>query len=349
MTPNDSLQRPEGCPDLEDIAALVEGTLDSGERARLLQHLAGCPDCYEIFAGAARFHLDSPQDSHSAAAAPIPFRRKRGVAWIGLAAAALLTVAVGLSGYRSITVPPMFETGDLTPSPLSGRLLEEVWTGKTTRGMADESPEARAREDLALARERAFQLGVQATNLWVSLRAQSSEEASKTARDATQRIGALLKEEDFFDDVAEDYGSIRSRIDRGHLLQDLSRPAGAAEYALRTRLAARSFHFDFGRWTEAGFLAALAENPDFFRDRKARRFARAVRWQKEEQVDPEAVARVEVVRKLMKRSPLTQADYRELEEALEAILQIYYPYTRSSSLKGGLAAPAKEISDPLLL
>jgi Putative zinc-finger len=41
------------CPDLEDIAAFLDGTLPVAGRARLIRHLNRCERCYELYAGAA--------------------------------------------------------------------------------------------------------------------------------------------------------------------------------------------------------------------------------------------------------------------------------------------------------
>jgi len=47
LNPTDSVES-KNHADLEDLARLVEGTLDSAERNRLLRHLNRCGKCYEI-------------------------------------------------------------------------------------------------------------------------------------------------------------------------------------------------------------------------------------------------------------------------------------------------------------
>jgi predicted anti-sigma-YlaC factor YlaD len=44
----------ECCPTREDLAAFLDGAVDSGERKRMITHLACCERCYEVFAGVAR-------------------------------------------------------------------------------------------------------------------------------------------------------------------------------------------------------------------------------------------------------------------------------------------------------
>ena len=47
LKPSDSAE-PKTHADLEDLARLVDGTLDSAERKRILRHLNRCGKCYEV-------------------------------------------------------------------------------------------------------------------------------------------------------------------------------------------------------------------------------------------------------------------------------------------------------------
>src|SRR5260370_30538745 len=92
---------PADCPDLEDIAALLDGKLTARERARLTEHLAGCESCYEIFAGAAHI-LDDSREELQPAATPHPFERPRQARalrprawWAAAAPAAALAATLG--------------------------------------------------------------------------------------------------------------------------------------------------------------------------------------------------------------------------------------------------------------
>jgi hypothetical protein len=42
------------CPTEEEIAAFFDCMAATGERRRIVAHLARCESCYEVFAGAAR-------------------------------------------------------------------------------------------------------------------------------------------------------------------------------------------------------------------------------------------------------------------------------------------------------
>jgi tetratricopeptide (TPR) repeat protein len=45
------------CPDLESIAAYLDGRVTDRERARITEHLAACEDCYFVFSEAAQTHV----------------------------------------------------------------------------------------------------------------------------------------------------------------------------------------------------------------------------------------------------------------------------------------------------
>jgi hypothetical protein len=93
----------QGCPSLERIAQLLDGTVEGREKDRLLEHVGTCEPCYELFAGSARFLADG-----AAAVAPSPSgevlvhprarstgRERRWAVAGALAAALALTVLYG--------------------------------------------------------------------------------------------------------------------------------------------------------------------------------------------------------------------------------------------------------------
>jgi tetratricopeptide (TPR) repeat protein len=46
-----------GCPELETIAAYLDGRLGDRERARVTEHLASCEDCYTMLSESAQIHV----------------------------------------------------------------------------------------------------------------------------------------------------------------------------------------------------------------------------------------------------------------------------------------------------
>ncbi len=132
------------CPDLEELAAYVDGTLDAEQRARVTAHLAACDDCFEMFAGVARYQEDEHAAAEEAAGAdpaaspggPVrPFEpppslparrraRRRGwfvlpggrtlPAWPAAALAAVLALAVGWAVFHAqLQPPPVLEMAGL--------------------------------------------------------------------------------------------------------------------------------------------------------------------------------------------------------------------------------------------
>lgn len=81
------------CPDLETIAACLDGRLSDRERARITEHLAACEDCYTVFHESAQTHVVGEPTR--------PHRAERWRAWVTVprlawssAGAALVTAAV---------------------------------------------------------------------------------------------------------------------------------------------------------------------------------------------------------------------------------------------------------------
>ena len=70
-------------PSDETLAAFIDGRLDPEMRRRVVEHMATCPECYDVVLGA------NEMRSAQSAGSVVPFRRSR-TAVIALAAAALV-------------------------------------------------------------------------------------------------------------------------------------------------------------------------------------------------------------------------------------------------------------------
>jgi hypothetical protein len=91
--PADSGAPPAGpCPDDNDVAAFLDGTLLPAARDRVEEHLSWCPACREVLLGAAALGADDSLPLASVRALPA----RRRVPRFALAAAAVLVVSVGL-------------------------------------------------------------------------------------------------------------------------------------------------------------------------------------------------------------------------------------------------------------
>ncbi len=92
----EAMKRDAGeCPDLETIAAYLDGRLEGSERTRITAHLATCEECYFVFSEAAQTHLTKK------AVEPRPVRLgwrawlgRPIVLWPSISTALLATVAV---------------------------------------------------------------------------------------------------------------------------------------------------------------------------------------------------------------------------------------------------------------
>ena len=81
-------ERPAVCPDPEVIAAFIDGTLGSQERAAVEAHLATCHECYELFVESAATQADLERVS--------PTSSSRSWYGIGAIAAAIVLAVSGL-------------------------------------------------------------------------------------------------------------------------------------------------------------------------------------------------------------------------------------------------------------
>jgi CHAT domain-containing protein/tetratricopeptide (TPR) repeat protein len=166
------MRRPAACPDPALIAAHADRRLAGDEAARMDEHIAGCPDCYEVFAETVQFGLSEGEDagvkrSGAAAAAPLAFVRRPGFRLAaGLAIAAALLLALSLRLYRVPShraAPLVAELADamgarrfieprLTGGFHHGRLIT-LRSGETPQGLDAQPPAVLAA--VARIRERA--------------------------------------------------------------------------------------------------------------------------------------------------------------------------------------------------
>ncbi|MGH9176165.1 MAG: zf-HC2 domain-containing protein, partial [Vicinamibacterales bacterium] len=114
------------CPDLETIAAYLDGRMAEGERAAIAEHLATCETCYFVFSEAAQIKAAAP--------APMPAPRwwtRPRVIWpaaaAGLAAAA--TIALAVSGVFSARPSNGPELQALVAAVGTDRTIEPRLTG----------------------------------------------------------------------------------------------------------------------------------------------------------------------------------------------------------------------------
>src|ERR1051325_3960719 len=81
----------EPCPSAATLADYGDGKLGPAERREVEKHVAGCEDCFELFAGAVAFRLEEAADHQSVSKLP---RRDPVRWWVPAVTAAVL--AAGL-------------------------------------------------------------------------------------------------------------------------------------------------------------------------------------------------------------------------------------------------------------
>ncbi len=261
------------CPDPEDIAAFLDGRLPAGQRTRLIEHLASCELCYEVYAGAASFLADDPPEAGGLAEPLAPLRpfdrqdRRRGPVgprrrlwWTAAAVAALLAVAVGVplllwrAGGAELTTEHL---ASLVAGPAGAKA--DVWLGRVTRGPKEAAEVA---PDI-----QSFRLGVRFLDLRLALAA-----GDRGAADSVLiRLAQMLEGMYFLDDLRAKYQAIRNQVhDEKVSPRSLLASAGDLETKGFKDLVEPRY-VDLGRWTEACRLAGQTGKSDLFRERAARR------------------------------------------------------------------------------
>jgi hypothetical protein len=301
------------CPSDEELAAFLDGMLPAAERARITAHLADCESCFEVFASAVHFQQEAA-GREGGDRKVLPFAPKRQVLlrpwwWGSLAAAALVAVGLGIGGYRWYFGEPAATVADLM-APLAGR-----------PGLADHL-------DLSVLRGTQPQGGIlpgpaefMAGDRLVELQVSLALGQSGTAANVLREMSGYLKQ-------------TFSRVDQEQCLQDaltlyhdgspqtlrrIAEAWSAKEAKLDADLPST---FAFGKWAEAGRLAAATQTPDFFASWRNRRFLRAL-LKDSDAMDKEAFQALERIRAVWDRGGLQDEDYKTLAETFAQIIRLY--------------------------
>ncbi len=316
----------ETCPSLEDLAAFLEGRLSGDERARIVAHLADCPDCYEVFAEAARFEISEEEeeedpDTPATIEAPrepledppagkvVPFPRRSVFRWISTIAAALAVVTLGVPLYQQYYTPPAMSSQALVSSGLG---QDEFWSKWVTRGTTTSVGIESAPYE--------FLLGAHLVDLRLSL----LQKNTQAADDALARINGHLAEFGFrADEQAKFYAAARVQLSQGQLPKDFPQQAERMEASLRRE---EYPYLDFGKWTEAGRLSALNKSPDFFQDPKSQKFLQAFLHHELKDLRataPEVAVKLGEIQETVATKAPSALPYPELQERFEKILTFY--------------------------
>jgi hypothetical protein len=267
------------CPSDEEIAAFVDGMLSSEERRRLIAHLAECKDCYEVLAGVLSFQKETAETAEVGDVGRIvPFPRERTeerkpleptrrlrpgrLRWLPAAAAAVLALGIGYTGYHARIVPPRMTVADLT-APLVSRpeAAQQLYELSVSRDLA-----AGPRTQDLLDRERpSFMAGVLLVDLRLVPRADRAQAASEILQQIGEEIASVAQE-----DLVERYRQDAEKAKNTAFVRQVETELPRREDELAKALDPAGFAF--GKWSEACRLAAVSETPEIFTGRDSRRF-----------------------------------------------------------------------------
>jgi hypothetical protein len=303
-------------PELETIAAFLDGRLASAERAALEIHFADCGDCRELLGesahalGATAEAATAPPADALRVASPPVVRVPRRRSWhlsarLALPLAAALAAAIlapWLLG-RLRTPPPRVATlaGELPPAP---ELVTEIWQRGVYRGSAGSVGRLDRRSTLA---------GVLLLDARVALAAGDRARAILV----TSRLAALLEEIGQVDAEAGRLRELAERLESGAAPDELIGRVDEVEPMLEERLL--SGWLDLGRWAEAGRLAAARRSAEYFRSRPTRVRLDRLRAPAAG-LDSEAVAALAELAAFCESPPAADPEWAALATRLDALL-----------------------------
>lgn len=314
-------QPPHSCPTAEDLACYIDGALSPQEAARVTEHLASCESCFEVYSGVLESQLES-EPAPGGKVIPFPTEKPRQpVAWWA-SIAALLVVGVGGWGYFYLLASPSpLVTADLTAKAQTNTGLPEIlWRGTVTRGPGDEAePGNELSPDKA-----AFQTGVQVVNLQIALAANDV----RNSQDARAGIYRVLGTQSYAGDLRPPYEQLAGAIEKAKSPKDLLPRASQLAKELRDYLD--PLYFDLGQWVEAGRLAAISQDPTFFRQPANRSFLRRALWRdrlgfKDSKLPAESRGELNEIYQISGQDTLQPSDFVKLQGHFKKILDANYP------------------------
>lgn len=283
-------------PEVEEIAALLDGRLEGEERGRLISHLADCGDCYEIFAETSRFPGEeaaastapaAPAAEMETSARPAESRRTgRILRWrrpalvtgaVAAAAAATLVVWNPAASYFGFgdTPPTVAELAGALSIESAARTVGGTWYRRGWPVMLG------AGTALGPEEQRAFQIGVRVVEMDVALAAGDRELATRLTYDLESRLAAIELADPLRIHYASETG-IRGRLAAGEAPAELLSLNRQGDQLLAPDEDddypgfVDGFWYEFGKWSGAAHLAAAAGDRGFFEARRNRRFLHGV-------------------------------------------------------------------------
>jgi hypothetical protein len=311
-----------GHPELEELAALIDGQCGAADAGRLRAHLASCGECYEVFSETLHLQEDlREEEAPGLGLDPFPFETRPKVwpRWVATAAAAaVVLLGVGPGAWLMFgRTPDLSATG--LAAPLVGHVADldkSTWGERMRGGGAHEE-------------ENQFRIGVEMLNLQVALESGDRLTADSAAAAIYGGLEALNFLEPRFKSF---YQKMRQELNDGKKPQDLAGEAATEADALRHSESMAGPELELGMWAAAGRLAAINQVSSFFQGRQAKYLLGQLQNDKDADLPPKVVKALEAVDAARSKDKLSAEDYSSLRTALEQILDHYYRQGHPSDL-----------------
>lgn len=250
--------------DSEMIATFLDGRLSESERREFMERLDRDEALYEVFVESVRYREARGGEGARVVEHPAANRWRYA---IPASIAALLAIAVALPlllREGGLLGDAYYAQALLEGTGLEGSLeegwIEQGWS--VTRGVSTVQSEV----------DSAFRVGVHAVDLEIALRLGRIRDAEQLLR----MIDRELNKIDLSDQLQLSYDEIRKHLEMGLPLEQALELAASVD-PQASELLGVGYGYAFGKWAEAGKLAARTGNRDLLRSRGFRRTLREIR------------------------------------------------------------------------
>ena len=245
-------------PDLEDLAAYLDGRLSEERRSAVEARLLRDEDYYEVYLETVQFleqERDAPLATEGGGEVVTPAAWRRSLRYMAPIAVAATVVAV-LGVWRWMVGPPVEEW--ITQLDATKIVNQEEWDDPRWRRTRSGNPQP----NRLTPEQLAFRVGTHTVALRIALAAGDPQ----AAIGPIGQLDNLLADSETLFPFSSDYGDLLSRIEDGDM-DRLTADAARLEASLKEFLeGSEAQRYALGQWNEAGRLAALAGDADVLAD-----------------------------------------------------------------------------------
>jgi hypothetical protein len=240
------------CLDPKDIAEFIDNVLNLTRQDQVMGHLASCPKCYEMYRDTVEILEELTEPEHKTAPTPLSVtkilnRKAMNVAFaIGLAAAAMIVLMINpfheITPYESINRRIASVVNNID-SPITYLALVEADSGY---GFSSGHSDAK----------QAFRYGVASVELETALKNRDKENSVRLLKAIIAIVPSLNQEQ------TQGYEAMLDAIETN---QDFAQ-ALKLKQPIPFHGKPTDSYIQFGQWTEAGRIAAITKQTDYFHD-----------------------------------------------------------------------------------